>query len=151
MKSFPGSYALIFHCDQTLDVDVGALGQLTLLPGYYIYIGSAFGSGGVAARIAHHCQISLRPHWHLDYLRPHMRLLEIWCTYDSVRREHQWAEQLARLRGVRQPFPGFGASDCDCFTHFFRFGFKPSFDGFRQRLRRSEKGHKRFYRELVGN
>lgn len=149
MKSLPGSYALLFHCDDTVDIDVGALGQLNLQPGFYVYVGSAFGTGGVAARVTHHCQISQRPHWHLDYLRPHLRLLEIWCTYDTVRREHQWVGQLAGLRGARQPYPGFGASDCGCCTHLFRFGYKPSFTGFRHRMREQESGHKRLYLEKI--
>jgi Uri superfamily endonuclease len=149
MNSCPGSYVLIFHCPTTKVVSVGSLGELTLKPGYYAYVGSAFGPGGVAARIRHHRQHSQRPHWHLDYLRPSLQLLEIWFSHDSQRREHQWAGELASLRGARQPFPGFGASDCGCSTHWLRFGFKPSFNGFRRRMRRCAPRHGRFYREVV--
>lgn len=149
MKRLAGSYVLLFHCSKTQKTEVGSLGLLTLTPGYYMYIGSAFGPGGVAARIKHHRQIALRPHWHLDYLRPHLQLLEIWYTYDRQIREHQWAAQLATLRGAQQPFPGFGASDCHCPTHLLQFGFKPSFSGFRKRMRRVQPEHGRIYREVV--
>ena len=37
--------------------------------GYYVYVGSAMGSGGVAARLKHHSKISKKLHWHLEYLQ----------------------------------------------------------------------------------
>lgn len=149
MERLPGSYALIFKCEKRSDVKVGSLGILRLEPGYYAYVGSAFGPGGVSARINHHRQISQRPHWHLDYLRSSFQLVEYWYTNDPRQREHQWAAQLSVLRGVRQPFAGFGASDCDCHTHLFRLGFKPSFDGFRRRIRKKISSHGQFYRVVV--
>lgn len=148
METNVGTYALIFSSDGSPEVSVGSLGQLQLAPGYFIYVGSAFGPGGVKARIEHHRRISSSPHWHLDYLRPFMTLIEIWFTYDTVRREHQWADDLFLLRGLRKPFPGFGASDCRCGTHFFGFGYKPSFASFRRRMRRHFDAHKRIYLEL---
>lgn len=151
MKAHPGSYALIFRCLNEHTVDAGALGRLDLATGYYVYIGSAFGPGGVAARVGHHRQISRKPHWHLDYLRPHLQLMEIWVTHDAERREHQWADQLAVLRGVRRPFIGFGASDCACIAHLFHLGFKPSFSGFRRRMRQAMPNHERFFREVVSD
>lgn len=149
MERLPGSYALIFKCLSRSDVKVGALGILKLEPGYYVYVGSAFGPGGVSARINHHRQISQRPHWHLDYLRPSLQFVEYWYTNDTRPREHQWATRFTELRGARQPFAGFGASDCDCHTHLFRFGFKPSFGGFRRRIRKRISSHGRFYRVVV--
>lgn len=149
MERLPGSYALIFKCLESSDLKVGALGILRLEPGYYIYVGSAFGPGGVSARINHHRLISQRPHWHLDYLRPSLHFVEYWYTNDTPDREHQWASQLAALKGAREPFAGFGASDCDCPTHLIRFGFKPSFDGFRRRIRRLIPSHARFYRVIL--
>lgn len=147
MQATPGSYALLFHCSKAVEVAVGSLGRLQLEPGYYIYLGSAFGPGGVKARTNHHRRICKKPHWHLDYLRPFLHLIEIWYSHDTKQREHQWANQISILRGVRQPFVGFGASDCDCSTHFFWIGYKPSFSGFRQRMRKVEPEHDEFFRE----
>jgi len=141
MKAISGSYALIFFCDRARDVAIGRLGSVRLHPGYYVYVGSAFGPGGVRARTEHHRRISKRPHWHLDYLRPFLLLLEIWYTHDDERREHQWAETLSQLRGSRQLIAGFGASDCDCPTHLLAYGYKPSFTRFRLRMRKRVVRH----------
>jgi Uri superfamily endonuclease len=149
VKSGRGSYLLLFHCRHAVTVTAGKLGALQLQPGYYLYCGSAFGPGGVKARTEHHRRISQHPHWHIDYLRPHLQLLEIWYTFDPQPREHQWAAQLAELRGATRPFTGFGASDCQCDSHLVRLGYKPSFSGFRKRLRRQVSPYGRFYREIV--
>ncbi|MGD9280552.1 MAG: DUF123 domain-containing protein, partial [Desulfobacterales bacterium] len=103
-------------------------------PGFYVYVGSAFGPGGLKARIAHHMKISKTPHWHMDYLRPVLTLKEIWFTYDSCRREHQWAGVLAGSRSGTIPFSGFGASDCRCNSHLAFFDLRPSGACFRRRL-----------------
>jgi Uri superfamily endonuclease len=142
---------LLFQCSQTVAVTAGKLGELQLRPGYYLYCGSAFGPGGVRARTDHHRRISLRPHWHIDYLRPHLQLLEIWYTFDSQPREHHWAAQLAELRGALMPFPGFGSSDCGCPSHLLRLGYKPSFAAFRRRIRGKQTGHAPFYRERISS
>lgn len=127
------------------------MGKLQLSRGYFIYVGSAFGPGGVRARIAHHGRISKSPYWHLDYLRPFMQLVEIWFTYDNLSREHEWADELALLRASRKPFPAFGASDCECRTHLFAFGYKPAFATFRRRIyEHTERRHSRIYQEMVG-
>lgn len=149
VKSEKGSYALIFFCPRHATVKAGRLGELRLEPGFYIYCGSAFGPGGVKARTDHHRQVSQRPHWHLDYLRPQLQLLEIWYTFDKSAREHQWAAQLATMRGATQPFPGFGSSDCRCRSHLIRIGYKPSFAAFRRRVRLLDAAHKPFLRKFV--
>ena len=144
-----GSYALLFYCASSITVPVGRLGQLSLIQGYYVYCGSAFGPGGVKNRTDHHRKISRRPHWHIDYLRPYLQLLEIWYSFDRHNREHQWAQQMGRLRGATAPFPGFGSSDCPCPTHLMRLGYKPSFTGFRRRVRATNPGHKPFNRLVI--
>lgn len=150
MEARPGTYALVFYCDHPVQIVAGRLGELQLLTGYYVYVGSAFGPGGIKARIEHHLRISEHPHWHLDYLRAYLQPQEIWFTYDSVRREHQWAGELSQRHGARSPFPGFGASDCNCSTHLFALGYKPSIVSFRRLMREQAKGHDRIYKELPG-
>ncbi|MGM0593196.1 MAG: GIY-YIG nuclease family protein [Pseudomonadota bacterium] len=149
MRPGKGSYALILHAGTRREVAAGRVGTVQLEPGYYLYCGSAFGPGGVAARTRHHRRISERPHWHMDYLRPHLKLLEIWYTLDSVNREHLWTAQLLALRGASLPFAGFGASDCGCRSHLVRLGYKPGFAGFRRRLRQREPQHRPVYRERM--
>ncbi len=115
----PGTYLLIFYSAQSSSVSVGRLGSLELDTGYYYYIGSAFGPGGVRARVRHHHAISTKPHWHLDYLRPSLCLREVCYSIDALRYEHEWASILHDDMHMPVPFPGFGASDCPCSSHFF--------------------------------
>lgn len=129
----PGTYALLLDNPHNHRARVGRLGELQLRAGTYLYIGSAFGPGGIAARCHHHARTSPRPHWHIDYLRAGMTLKEIWFSHDPQPREHQWAALIARARHARQPYAGFGSSDCRCHSHLFFFPAPPSFASFRRR------------------
>jgi Uri superfamily endonuclease len=102
------------------------LGVLELQRGFYVYVGTAFGPGGLASRIQHHRQVAARPHWHIDYLRAVCDLVEVWFTTDSAHREHSWAKTVARRAGACMPLSGFGSSDCECETHLFHFDSVPS-------------------------
>ena len=128
----PGTYALILRVTDGRRLQVGRLGVLHVHPGYYVYVGSAFGPGGVRARVAHHQRVASRPHWHIDYLRSCTHLEYVWYTYDRQRREHQWAQVFAGLPDAAVPLVGFGASDCACVTHLFCFMGRPVFQTFQQ-------------------
>ena len=106
------------HCQQRASIKVGKLGSLRFEPGYYLYVGSAFGPGGVRARLKHHCAISARPHWHLDYLRPHAEIINAWYVADQ-RLEHHWAQLLQSFSQLDIPMSAFGSSDCACESHLF--------------------------------
>lgn len=129
-----GSYALLLRCEENRPVQIGHLGTLQLQPGTYVYVGSAFGPGGLRSRLAHHLRLTARPHWHLDYLRRYVKPQAIWYNSIAHRQAHLWAQLLQRSRGARQPLRGFGASDCNCPTHLFFFTGGPSFSGFHRRL-----------------
>lgn len=116
--SAPGTYLLLLECNQAKQLKVGSFGNIITARGYYLYAGSAFGPGGVKARVGHHSRVAQRPHWHIDYLRSVSRFLTAWCRYDE-RLEHQWAQALSRCDGMDAPFRGFGSSDCGCATHLF--------------------------------
>ena len=143
MHSLPGTYALILTSTVTKPIRIGKLDTLILKPGFYVYVGSAFGPGGLQARLKHHILHSGRPHWHLDYLRPALNVCEIWKTYDQNRREHQWAKVHAQTRGACMPLPGFGASDCRCPSHLFFYKSKPSGRYFSRRIHAHFKRHGR--------
>ena len=134
MTSAPGTYALIMAATGSRCLRIGRLGSLALRPGWYVYVGSAFGPGGVRARLAHHRKPAARPHWHIDYLRPHAGLQRAWYTHDPHRREHQWAAILLQLPGAEVPLPGFGSSDCGCPSHLVRFNRRPSLRAFRREI-----------------
>lgn len=140
----PGTYALVLNATTEKSVAVGKLGTICLKPGFYVYIGSAFGPGGLAARIGHHLKDSGRPHWHLDYLRPVLSPCEIWYSFDPIPREHQWADIHANTRNASIPLPGFGSSDCRCLSHFFFYRTPPSGNYFRRKIRKAIHDHSRF-------
>jgi Uri superfamily endonuclease len=101
-------------------LQIGRWGLLELRPGYYLYIGSACGPGGVRARVSRHCRVSKPRHWHIDYLRDALDVVCVWLHYSDVRYEHHWAGILAGMRGAT-PVKGFGCSDCHCESHLFHF------------------------------
>lgn len=135
MQNLPGTYALILLSASDRLIQIGKLGRFGVPPGFWVYVGSACGPGGLKARIAHHKRIAQRPHWHMDYLRPALHLKEVWYTFDAEQHEHRWAKTLGGLKGACIPIVGFGASDCNCKAHLFLFSAKPSLRLFRNKLR----------------
>ena len=123
----PGTYALVLCAPHEADVVVGRLGKLHVRPGYYVYVGSALGPGGLAARLRHHLTPARTPHWHIDYLRRAVAIERIWYAIGGARQEHAWARVLEHTPGSILPMPGFGASDCACAAHLFYFESAPSF------------------------
>jgi Uri superfamily endonuclease len=151
MRPIPGTYTLILSSTVTKPVKIGKLGTLSLDPGYYVYIGSAFGPGGLKARISHHLKNSSRPHWHIDYVSSTLRLYQIWYTYDPTRREHQWADVHAGTRGASRPLPGFGSSDCGCPSHLYFYQSPPSGIQFRRKIRAKIGDHAKIMIEKSNN
>ena len=136
-----GTYALIFRCEAPFQVTVGKLGPVAFTTGHWIYIGSAFGPGGLKSRLKHHLTPSPRPHWHLDYVKHLLIPVEAWFTTDAVKQEHAWATDLSRLKGAHCPVDGFGASDCACLSHLIHLRRRPGFRGFNKRIRHRFQGN----------
>jgi Uri superfamily endonuclease len=116
----PGTYVLGLELTRRIDTVIGALGRFAFEPGLYLYVGSARGPGGLAARLNHHLHSRARPHWHLDHLRETASPIAVWFLEGSERRECIWATRLARSVCLSSGPAGFGASDCRCETHLFR-------------------------------
>ena len=147
MHSHPGTYALVLVPDSKKAVKIGKLGLLQVRAGYYVYVGSAFGPGGLKARIAHHIKVAARPRWHIDFLRTIACIREIWYTHDCGHREHQWAQILASSKGVTVPFPGFGSSDCNCRSHLYFFKSRPAGESFSRRIGDRLQNHAKIFIE----
>ena len=124
LDSAPGTYALIFRCLVHATEPVGKLGNIEVEPAYYLYVGSAFGPGGVKSRVMRHCRQEKKKHWHLDYLCPYLHPDTVWFSHDAGRLEHRWARRLATLTDLRA-IDGFGCSDCACRSHLFRSRVRP--------------------------
>ena len=136
----PGTYALVLENARPARVAVGRLGSIDLRRGFYVYVGSALGQGGVRARVGRHLVPSRAVHWHIDYLKRAAHILEVWYLLDPIRREHAWAEALGGLAGASIAMPGFGASDCRCAAHLFHFPSAPRLATFARALRRTHEG-----------
>jgi len=130
-----GTYLLLLETAETGPLRVGRRIELQLQPGWYGYVGSAFGPGGLAARLGHHLRADARARWHIDFLRQHARPVEIWFACQDRGTEHRWAEILAEWRPASVPHPGFGSSDCGCRSHLVHFARRPSVGVLRRRLR----------------
>ncbi|MGC9325554.1 MAG: GIY-YIG nuclease family protein [Desulfomonilia bacterium] len=114
---------------------VGKLGMLRFPEGYYAYAGSAFGPGGLRSRILHHLRTSPRPHWHIDYLRAHASIAQIWMSLNAPGSEHRWAGQLMNLPGASVLHRSFGSTDCSCVSHLVHTPRNPSLADFSRLVR----------------
>ena len=141
LPSLPGTYALVLRFSRRLEILVGRLGTLAAQPGFYVYVGSAFGPGGLAKRVGRHARAEKKRRWHVDYLTAVATLDEVWYTVDDAHRECEWANAIEKIRGATMPLEGFGSSDCKCPSHLFFFQKWPSLRVFRQRIARSIQEH----------
>jgi Uri superfamily endonuclease len=117
-------------------LEIGRLGKFNIIPGFYAYVGSAFGSGGLCARLGHHLESTAEPHWQIDYLLQVADPIEIWLTTADRKLEKHWAELLEDAPGFRIPIPRFGSSDYhrSQTSHLFYSKRRPSFRWFEQQV-----------------
>jgi Uri superfamily endonuclease len=138
MQSKPGTYAIVFQSFRSTNTQIGHWGSLDIHPGYYIYVGSAFGPGGVQARVLRHCRKTKSRHWHVDYLREQMEPMFAWYSYEPTNLEHRWAQALSKMEQMF-PVKGFGCTDCKCYTHLFTLKTKPNIARFNRAVGISAK------------
>ena len=125
----PGSYILQLNLASTRKIRIGKLGCFIFSAGSYVYTGSAFGPGGIAARLHRHNEKEKVKHWHIDFLRSECdiermlvlfaidKTVETWPTGNRI--ECIWSQEITALDGVTIPVIGFGSSDCisGCRSH----------------------------------
>ena len=131
-----GTYVLLAGLNQTKRIEIGRLGAFDLVPGFYAYVGSAHGAGGLRARIQHHLESAAHPHWHIDYLLLWAVPIEVWYAIADRKLEQDWAEFLNQSPIFRAPIPRFGSSDYrrSRTTHLFFAKRRPTFSWFRQQM-----------------
>lgn len=134
LDSRPGTYVLLIALEAPTELDVGCHDRIRFDSPFYLYFGSAFGPGGLEARIKHHMQPVRRAHWHIDYLRQAAEIVGVWYSTDTARLECTWANAASALRGVSL-IPRFGSSDCRCQSHLLAVNRLPSRSAFRRRLK----------------
>lgn len=118
-----GTYVLILELDKTCKITVGALGVVSFDRGYYAYVGSARGPGGLGPRIRRHLSRPKKRRWHIDFLLHRARPRSA-VVFLSGMREDSLA---ALLRSFLCSIEGFGASDDPTSeSHLFYLGDRPS-------------------------
>lgn len=121
---------LLLHLAENSTMTIGKLGTFDFPAGWYAYVGSAFGSGGLIGRIKYHLKPVERPHWHIDYFRQEALIGEIWISPDEEKHEPEWVEILLAIPGAMTPVEGFGSSDSRMESHLIYFDVRPLLDDF---------------------
>lgn len=124
MDENSGTYILILENDRTRELRIGKLGNTNFARGFYLYVGSAFGSGGVRARVNRHFRDTKKPHWHIDALTCAMETSECWYYHSGNKLECVWNSLLADMHDD-YPLAGFGSTDCGCLSHLHFFSSMP--------------------------
>lgn len=126
-----GSYCLIFHLENSMNVSIGKSGTFLFSAGYYFYFGSAKGSGGLKARLLRHFAMEKKKFWHVDYLRPYMVFVAAVFTMQADQ-ECAWCQKIQENTTFNVPVKGFGASDCltSCKAHLLYSDFLKGFNEF---------------------
>lgn len=114
-----GAYALILHLDAPARFPRAGASH-PVAPGWYAYAGSAYGPGGLRARLRRHFRRDKTLHWHVDHLTAVAdRLFAVSVTGGS---ECAIAARLAATGRFRHGPAGFGSSDCPaCPSHLLEF------------------------------
>jgi len=114
-----GAYALCLTLAQPVRLSITRLGRPLLQAGTYVYCGSAYGPGGLRARLARHLRRDKRPHWHVDHLLAAATVVDVVAVPGG--NECELVAQIAALPGSAFPVPGFGSSDCRrCRAHLLK-------------------------------
>jgi Uri superfamily endonuclease len=109
-----------------LTLQAGALGNIVLPAGRYVYVGSARTS--ISGWTARHRRLAEtktgKLHWHIDYLLTHIGIDLVRADAYPGCRECDLAHRIESMRNASAPAPRFGSSDCrsGCSAHLFRVG-----------------------------
>jgi Uri superfamily endonuclease len=115
-----GTYILLVELASPVAIAVGRLGSISFEAGVYAYVGSAFGPGGLAARLHRHIVGPRKIHWHIDYLLERATVIGTLHRAEVERGECKWARWVGTR--AKAHVPGFGSSDCRCESHLFFLG-----------------------------
>lgn len=107
------------HLAQEIYCRIGKAGCAAFPAGDYLYFGTAFGPGGLRARIKRHLRMEKKKFWHFDYIREFITPKAIFYSLENDL-ECEWCQAVLYVINVRIPMPAFGAKDCrrGCPAHF---------------------------------
>ncbi len=147
-----GTYALVLESGNHPGLRIGRLGTFRLPPGFLVYVGSAFGGGGVAHRTGRHRDPNSLLRWNIDHLKAIAHPVELWWTLNNQKKpvECHWAMTLANFPGYCCPAPRCGGNDCKrCPAHLFHVATRPRCEEFVSAVRGSVPLHGPVYRQQL--
>ena len=114
-----GAYLLTIDLTTALPLHLGRRPPTVLPPGRYVYCGSAYGPGGLRARVGRHLRRDKPIRWHVDRLTTAGRIAGVLTLPGGNE-----CDLFAAVSGDPDsdvPLPGFGSSDCGrCPAHLLR-------------------------------
>jgi Uri superfamily endonuclease len=105
----PGAYILAISMVESTPVSLAGSRVDVLRAGRYLYCGSAYGPGGLRARLRRHFRPEKAIRWHVDQLTTRGHVMGAWAVPNGDE-----CELVRRLSFLRAPIAGFGATDCRC-------------------------------------
>jgi Uri superfamily endonuclease len=116
MPDFGGAYVLVLRLDKAIHIEFPRVASHQLMPGWYLYAGSARGSGGIRARVKRHFRYEKTAHWHIDRLTVHAVEMAALAVADG--HECELVSKLLESLQFKVAAAGFGSTDCSlCKSH----------------------------------
>jgi Uri superfamily endonuclease len=113
ISASPGAYLLLVDLREVTFVTLPSKPGVSLIPGRYIYAGSANGPGGLKARVSRHTRRAKRSRWHIDQLTENGDVLGAWIFPGGVE-----CDLVDMYSALPVPIVGFGSADCQrCRSH----------------------------------
>ncbi|MCK4896304.1 MAG: GIY-YIG nuclease family protein [Candidatus Heimdallarchaeota archaeon] len=116
-----GTYLLFIKIIESVEIRIRGK-TFFLNGGYYIYIGSAFGAGGLSSRLHRHLRKIKKKHWHIDQITTSKFSEIIGIGVLLKQRVECVLSKIIEDIEKTVPITGFGNSDCEkkCTSHLFR-------------------------------
>ena len=111
-----GTYCLLIKCRRSQSIQIGKLGVIDFVKGFYLYVGSAL--NGIQRRVSRHLKKEKSKFWHIDYFlsKRYVNIDQVYCLESDEKIECHIAEKVG---AIAEPVLGFGSSDCRCRSHLF--------------------------------
>ena len=105
-----GAYIVCLHLPSKIEIAISRRPISRLASGWYTYVGSARGSGGIRARIGRHFKPIKKLHWHIDQLTTNADQIAALVLVDCG--ECELVDKLLESDRFNITVAGFGSSDC---------------------------------------
>ncbi|NHJ88111.1 MAG: GIY-YIG nuclease family protein [Asgard group archaeon] len=125
IMSEKGTYLLFVKNEAKFKTIVGSAGEIEFPKGCYLYIGSAFGRGGLNGRINRHKRLNKKIFWHIDFLLSSETVTLV--LIGKIFSDKRWECPInIRLKDFFSDeklthIINFGSSDCQCVSHLYYY------------------------------